>query len=40
VTLSSGNEYVSWSGINLTEKGIEIAKELLVNIRNDKEPEK
>jgi hypothetical protein len=37
VTLSYGNEYVSWSGINLTEEGIEIAKELLVSISNDKE---
>jgi hypothetical protein len=35
---SHGNEYVSWSGINLTEEGIEKAKELLVIIRNDKKP--
>jgi ribosomal protein S19E (S16A) len=33
-----GNENVSWSGINLTEEGIAKAKELLVNIRNDKAP--
>jgi hypothetical protein len=38
VTLSYGNEYSSWSGINLTEEGIEKAKELLVGVRNDKEP--
>jgi len=38
VTLSSGNEYVTWSGINLTEEGIEKAKELLISLRNDKEP--
>jgi hypothetical protein len=39
VILTYRKEHVSWSGINLTEKGIEIAKELLVNIKNDKEPE-
>jgi hypothetical protein len=37
---SHGNEYASWSGINLTEEGIEKAKELLVSNRNNKEPEK
>jgi hypothetical protein len=31
VTLSYGNEHVSWSGINLTEEGIENAKAGLSN---------
>ena len=37
VLLSYGNKHVSWSGINLTEEGIEKAKELLGDIKNDKE---
>lgn len=30
-----GKEYNTWKGYNLTEEGIEIAKELLANIKDD-----